>query len=143
MLKSERKIRMFLLSGGYYKNNHSCFLFSVLVKKYRYPCSTDVVKDALLQYTRSYFEQCDCIIQEVNTDKDHVHILFDALPHIHLVKFINSFKSGNSRKIRSTHGSFLRQYYWKPYFWSNSYFIVTVSGRSAEVVQKYIQNQGG
>ncbi len=106
MLKSERKIRMFLLSGGYYKNNHSCFLFSVLVKKYRYPCSTDVVKDALLQYTRSYFEQCDCIIQEVNTDKDHVHILFDALPHIHLVKFINSSKSGSSRKIRSTHGFF-------------------------------------
>lgn len=97
---------MFLLSGGYYKNNHSCFLFSVLVKKYRYPCSTDVVKDALLQYTRSYFEQCDCIIQEVNTDKDHVHILFDALPHIHLVKFINSSKSGSSRKIRSTHGFF-------------------------------------
>ena len=134
---------MFLLSDEYYKNNHSCFLLQyhlVLVTKYRHPCLTDGVKDTLLQYTQSYFEQRDCIIQKVNTNKDHIHILFDAPPHINLVKFINSFKSGSSRKIRSTHGSLLRRYYWKPYFWSNSYFIVSVGERSAEVVQKYIKN---
>ena len=79
---------MFLLSDEYYKNNHSCFLLQyhlVLVTKYRHPCLTDGVKDTLLQYTQSYFEQRDCIIQKVNTNKDHIHILFDAPPHIRAI----------------------------------------------------------
>ena len=59
---------MFLLLDEYYKSNHSCFLLQyhlVLVTKYHHPRLTDGVKNILLQYARSYFEQCDCIIQEV------------------------------------------------------------------------------
>ena len=58
---------MFLLLDEYYKSNHSCFLLQyhlVLVTKYHHPRLTDGVKNILLQYARSYFEQCDCIIQE-------------------------------------------------------------------------------
>ncbi|MBR2760823.1 MAG: transposase [Solobacterium sp.] len=33
------------------------------------------------------------------------------------------------------------RYYWKPYFWSLSYFIGTVSKRTTEAVKQYIQNQ--
>ena len=59
---------MFLLLDEYYKSNHSCFLLQyhlVLVTKYHHLRLTDGVKNILLQYARSYFEQCDCIIQEV------------------------------------------------------------------------------
>lgn len=51
---------MFLLLDEYYKSNHSCFLLQYhLVPKYRHLRLTDGVKDTLLQYTRSYFEQCE------------------------------------------------------------------------------------
>ena len=33
------------------------------------------------------------------------------------------------------------EYYWKPYFWSDSYFVTTVSENSLAVVQDYIRNQ--
>ena len=35
----------------------------------------------------------------------------------------------------------LKKYYWKPYFWSDSYFVTTVSENSLAVVQDYIRNQ--
>ena len=35
----------------------------------------------------------------------------------------------------------LNKYYWKPYFWSRSYFIATVSEKSTQMVKEYIKNQ--
>ena len=36
----------------------------------------------------------------------------------------------------------LKKYYWKPYFWSDSYFIATVSENTLDLVKNYIKNQG-
>lgn len=131
---------------GYYKNNHSCYLLQyhlVLVTKYRHACINESVKESLLEYTNKFFNKYKCIVLEINTDKDHVHILFESPPQINLASFINAYKSGSSRNIRRTHQDFLRKFYWKPYFWSNSYFLATVSERSTKIVQKYIRSQGG
>lgn len=129
---------------GYYTNRHSCFLLQyhlVLVTKYRHPVLTGRIQERLLQYTKQYFQERNMIIQEINTDKDHIHILFDAPPQINLSDFINAYKSASSRRMRTEFQNELRPYYWKPYFWSLSYFIGTVSDRTAEAVKQYIQNQ--
>ena len=36
----------------------------------------------------------------------------------------------------------LKKYYWKPYFWSDSYFISSVSENSLHTIKQYIRNQG-
>ena len=36
---------------------------------------------------------------------------------------------------------FLAKYYWKPYFWSRSYLILTTGEAPIEVIKKYIENQ--
>ena len=35
----------------------------------------------------------------------------------------------------------LSPYYWKPYFWSRSYFVCTVSEKNTQYVKEYIENQ--
>ena len=35
----------------------------------------------------------------------------------------------------------LKHYYWKPYFWSLSYFIGSVSEKTTSAVKHYIQHQ--
>lgn len=80
-------------------------------------------------------------IMSINTDKDHIHILFECYPNIMLSNFINAYKSASSRIIRKKFANKLSNYYWKPYFWSQSYFIGTVSEQSLIAVQKYIENQ--
>lgn len=128
----------------YYKNRHSCFLLQyhlVLITKYRHPVLTEGVEDYLQQYTLQYFNEHKLNILEINTNKDHIHILFETPPQINLANFINVYKTASSRKLQNTFNEKLSSYYWKSYFWSDSYFICSVSEANTKVVQNYIQNQ--
>ena len=129
----------------YFTNQHSCFLLQyhlVLIAKYRHKVIIGKVKDDLMQYTRNYFKEQELILDEINSDEDHIHILFTAYPNMNLAKFVNAYKSASARYIRKENTEFLGKYYWKPYFWSSSYFICTVSDRSEAVIRQYIKNQG-
>ena len=128
----------------YYTNRHSSYLLQyhlVLITKYRHPVLTGEIEAFLKEYTTNYFVNQNMNIIELEVNNDHIHILFEAPPQICLSSFINSFKSASSRVIRKQFKDELSKYYWKPYFWSLSYFICTVSERNTETVKKYIQNQ--
>lgn len=128
----------------YYANRHSSYLLQyhlVLITKYRHPVLTGEIEAFLKEYTTNYFVNQNMNIIELEVNNDHIHILFEAPPQICLSSFINSFKSASSRVIRKQFKDELSKYYWKPYFWSLSYFICTVSERNTETVKKYIQNQ--
>ena len=110
---------MRLTKHGYYVNRHSCFLLQyhlVLVTKYRRPVIEGDLNDGLLEYTKDYFAKQNCVLIEVNTQPDHIHILFEAPPQINLANFINAFKAASSRIVRSRYAEQVAKYYWKPYF---------------------------
>lgn len=130
---------------GYYVNQHSCFLLQyhlVLVTKYRCKVFDENLKSQLIDYTKKYFKERDVRICELNTDVDHIHILFEAYPNFNIATFVNAYKSASSRQLRNANADYLKQFYWKNKFWSNSYFVCTVSDRTKEMIQHYIQKQG-
>lgn len=88
-----------------------------------------------------YFKKQGLNIMELNCSEDHIHILFEAVPQMNLSNFVNAYKTASSRMVRKNFENELKQYYWKPYFWSLSYFIGSVSENTLEAVKKYIQNQ--
>lgn len=126
-------------------NNHSVYELQyhvVVVTKYRRKVINEKIKEELIAISKNIFENnYNCKIIEINTDKDHIHILFSASPQIQLSKLINSFKTVSSRLIRKNNAEFLKNFYWKPYFWSSSYYIGSVGNVNEETVKKYIQNQ--
>ena len=79
---------------------------------------------------------------EWNHDVDHVHILFKAYPHSSLSKFINAYKSANTRLLKKEFEN-IRKKLWKEYFWSRSYCLLTAGGAPIEVIRGYIESQGG
>ena len=129
----------------YYKNRHAVYFLQyhlVAVTKYRHPVITGDLKNRLFEISHSVIDQdWNCNILEMNSDPDHIHILFEAPPHVQLSKLINNYKTVTSRLIRKEFQEFLKPYYWKPYFWSDSYFICTVSDRTENMIRQYIQNQ--
>ena len=128
----------------YYINQHSCFLLQyhlVFVTKYRHQVIDGELKEALLHYTSNYFKERDCNILAINADKDHLHIVFEAYPNLNLSHFIKAFKSASSRRMRTDFAEYLQSFYWKPYFWSMSYFVGTVNEKSTQIVQDYVRNQ--
>ena len=129
----------------YRRNRHSCYLLEyhlVVVTKYRHPVITGQLKTRLIELSKQIIEKYwECKISAINTDKDHIHIMFETKPQIQLSKLINNFKTVTSRRIRKEFADELKPFYWKPYFWSDNYFVCTVSDRSQEIVEKYIVNQ--
>ena len=133
-------------NSDYYANRHAVYFLQyhlVVVTKYRHPVLVGNLSDRLLEIARSIIEDnWKCRIVEMNTDKDHVHILFEAPPQVQLSKLINNFKTVTSRRLRKEFSDELAPYYWKPYFWSDTYFICTVSEQSKAMIKQYILNQG-
>ncbi|OUO26535.1 IS200/IS605 family transposase [Eubacterium sp. An3] len=130
----------------YKTNRHSCYLLEyhlVVVTKYRHPVLVGRIKERLTGLTQYIIEECwGCEIHEVNMDKDHIHILFEAKPQVQLSKLVNNYKTVTSRHLRKEFAEELKPYYWKPYFWSDSYFICSVSDRTHAVIAAYIKSQG-
>ena len=74
----------------------------------------------------------------MNGEPDHIHILFDYATDIKLTELINKMKS---RTARRDYPSEVGEYYWKPVFWTNSYFVGSVGTNTVEIVQEYIKEQ--
>lgn len=130
--------------GLYYVNRHSCFLLQyhlVLVTKYRHPVMVGDIRNRVLFLSSEYFQNWTFPILEQEVCDDHLHVLFEASPHINLSNFVNGLKTYISRKVRQEFPIELAKLYWKPYFWSDSYFIASVSERSTEAVKYYIATQ--
>lgn len=113
----------------------------VLVTKYRHPVIKGLIASSLEEYIYNYFSNNKVSIKEYNENLDHIHILFEGKPNLNLANFVNGLKSNSSKFIRKKYQDELSKYYWKPYFWSNSYFIGCVSERSEDIVKAYIKNQ--
>ena len=127
------------------KNRHALYKLTyhlVVATKYRHKCINNVMHTRLREIADDLFTKWDCEIIEMNGEEDHIHILFDAPPQIQLSKIINSFKTVSSRYIRKEFPKELAPYYWKPYFWSQSYMVFTTGGATIEVIKQYIDNQG-
>ena len=131
---------------NYYTNRHSCFLLQyhiVLVTKNRHPVLTGNVKTAVYERINYVAENRGFNILELNSEPDHVHLLIEADPQTPPAELVNVIKTQTSRKARKLYGdTLLKKYDWKPYFWSDSYFIATVSENTLDVVKNYIKNQG-
>lgn len=113
----------------YYVNQHSCFLLQyhlVLVTKYRKEVFTNEMETYLTDFVISMMSKNDCNLIEINYDKNHVHILFEAPVTLNLPNFINGMKSTSSfingmkstssRMIRKRFEEHLKQFYWKNVF---------------------------
>ena len=130
----------------YHKNRHAVYLLQyhlVVVTKYRHPVIDGNIKDRLISLSHEIIEgHWKGEILEINTDHDHIHIQFEISPQTQLSKLINNYKTVTSRLIRKEFSEELRPYYEKPYFWSDTYFISSVSDTSRKTIEQYIQAQG-
>ena len=70
--------------------------------KYRHPVLVDGIKDRLIQISYAIIENSwKSEILEINTDTDHVHILFETSPQTQLSKLIDVIKIVNLSKVES------------------------------------------
>lgn len=128
----------------YYRNRHSCFLLQyqlVLVTKYRKPVLVDSLYDRVVELTEKYFHDHDFQVLDLQVHPDYMLVSFEASPNEKICDFVNGFKTFTSRKIRKEYADFLSQQYEEPIFWSNSYLVTTLSEKTENAVNYYLEHQ--
>lgn len=131
---------------NYYTNRHAVYLLQyhlVVVTKYRHKVINNELKERLIEISYSIIENdWKSNIISINTEEDYIHILFETSPQTQLSKLINNYKTVTSRLIRKEFSKQLESYYCKSYFWSDTYFISSVSNTSEAIIKTYIDKQG-
>lgn len=125
-----------------YKSNHnivySCKYHIIWCPKYRRKVLVGEVEKRLKEIIIQVANELNVEILEMETDKDHIHILADIDPSFGVMKFIKTAK-GRSNRILRDEFSFLKTRL--PTLWTNSCFISSVGGAPLEAIKQYIENQ--
>lgn len=82
------------------------------------------------------------IIEEIETDKDHVHMIINCNPRYGVIKCIQILKQVTAYRLFEEFPHIRKTKLWGGQFWSRSSFVSTVGSVSLDVVKQYIENQG-
>lgn len=128
------------------KNAHSVYALDYhlvqCIKYRRKVLDFPEIIDELKMRTRNIAESYGCQIIAIETDLDHLHILFKAKPQTDLLKFINNWKSATAKVLRRKFYPKIKDRLWGDVFWSDSYCLITTGQTTLEQVKKYVESQG-
>ena len=79
-------------------------------------------------------------IIEMESDKDHIHLLIDCKPQHVIPSVVKAFKGVSARLLFKKHPE-LKQRLWGGHLWNPSYFVATVSEHTEEQIRSYIKSQ--
>lgn len=83
------------------------------------------------------------VIDTMQSDIDHIHILVDTLPTLSPYQIAHQLKQISTFRIWKKHTAFLKNHFWKQKtFWSDGYFVCSTGNASTEIIRNYIETQG-
>lgn len=80
-------------------------------------------------------------IIEINTDKDHIHLLIECSPQTYIPDIMKALKGVSARLIMKKYRTELSNALYGANLWNPSYFIATVSENTQEQIVEYIKSQ--
>ena len=125
----------------WYHNVSECNYHVQLTVKYRKVLLSKKVEECILETRKGFKERFAIDIHEIGFDGDHVHVLCQFLPKYsggQVIKWIKSLTARRALKIPE-----VKKELWGGEFWTDGYYIGTVSNRGNRgTIEKYIKNQG-
>jgi REP element-mobilizing transposase RayT len=110
--------------------------------KYRWIVISPAVDKTLRETCEEIEKRYGIKFVETGTEGDHVHFLVQSVPSHSPTKIVTTIKSILAREIRGKHPE-IKEKLWGGEFWSDGYYVSTVSRyRNEEVIKNYVKNQG-
>lgn len=126
------------------RSGHSVYDFTyhiILVTKYRRPVLTGKVAERLKEECIRLITEMGGSVSEIETDRDHVHILACLSPARAVTDQINVLKGVTARMLRRDYWDEISPMLWGKSLWSESYYIATAGGVTVETLKKYVESQ--
>jgi len=114
----------------------------IFCPKYRKTILVGSVSNRLKEICIDIALSHDFIIEEIETDKNHIHMIINCNPRYGIMKCVQLIKQISAYNLFNEFPFIRRNHLWGGKFWSRSTFISTVGSVSLETVKKYIENQG-
>ena len=108
--------------------------------KYRHKLLCGQIDEDLQVLLRKIAEDKKITILEMESDKDHIHLLIDCKPQHYIPDVVKALKGVSARSLFKQHPE-LKKLLWGGHLWNPSYFVATVSENTEEQIRRYIQNQ--
>ena len=124
-------------------HNVSVLLYHIVCPaKYRKIVLSNEVDNAIKKICIEISKRYEMHFVEIGADKDHVHFLVQSVPTYSPTKIVRTIKSITAREIFRQIPS-IKKELWGGEFWTDGYYINTVSKRGNEdIVRQYVKKQG-
>jgi putative transposase len=124
-------------------HNVSILLYHIVYStKYRKEVLSPKVVRILLKTCKGIEERYEIEFLEIGSAQDHIHFLVQSVPMYSVTKIVRIIKSITAREIfKQAPG--VKRSLWGGEFWSDGYYVNTVSKFGSEhVISNYVKNQG-
>ena len=110
--------------------------------KYRRVVIDEEVDQTIRETCEEIEKRYEIRFLEIGTDRDHVHFLIQSVPTYSPKKIIQIVKSITAREVFAKCPQ-VKKKLWGGEFWSDGYYVATVSEHGNEaVIGKYVREQG-
>jgi len=84
----------------------------------------------------------DWVIQEMEADRDHVHVMLSAPPRQSPAQVVKLIKTWTQKILFEKYPKEVKQRLWGGKFWTRGYYVSTVSDSTTKAeIARYIRNQ--
>ena len=108
--------------------------------KYRHKVLQGKIEHRLKGIMNEIAKDNNFMIEEIETDLDHIHLLISCNPQHYIPNIIKALK-GVSASLLFKEFPELKSKLWGGHLWNPSYFIATVSENTEEQIREYIKSQ--
>lgn len=108
--------------------------------KYRHKILTSEIENKLIEILNKIANDNNFIIEEINGDFDHIHLLISCSPQHYIPDIIKALKGVSARLLLKEYPQ-IKSKLWGGHLWNPSYFVATVSENTEEQIRNYIRNQ--
>lgn len=129
--------------GKFKKLSHAiynCKYHIVWCPKYRYRVLLDERAKFLEMSLRSLCEWKDLEIEELNVQKDHIHMVAGIPPKYSVSQVMGFLKGKTAIKLFQKYPEMKRKPYWGNHFWARGYCVSTI-GLDEEKIKQYVRYQ--
>jgi len=124
-------------------HNVSVLIYHIVCPaKYRQVVFSDAVDNRLKEICIEISKRYQMHFLEIGTDNNHVHFLVQSVPTYSPTQIVTTIKSITAREIFRYYPE-VKQKLWGGEFWTDGYFVNTVSKFGDEhTISKYVREQG-
>ena len=119
---------------------YQCDYHIVFTPKCRFRVLEGMVKTLVEHNLQVISTWKDVIIQEMNVQKDHIHLVCSIPPKVSVSEFMGILKGKMAIKLFKTYPSLRQKPYWGNHFWSRGYFVSTI-GLNEDMIKRYVKYQ--